>query len=157
MVSAPADLTLEQAVQRRDLWRHGRVPIYDGEPDRVVGLVVRSEVLLASDRLDRTLRDIASDVVFVPELMRVDQLLDKLVAERRHIALVIDEYGQVEGLVTLEDVLAALIGQPLVDGLSAQPDLREQAERFAEVRREQLGVSEPDYGSPSASGGGPTT
>jgi len=157
MVSAPAELTLAEAAKRHELWQHGRVPVYEDEPDKVVGLVLRRDVLLSTDRPDRTLREIASDVLFVPELMRVDQLLDKLIAERRHLALVVDEYGQVEGLVTLEDVLEALIGQPIVDDLSRQPDLREKAERLAEIRREQLGVSEPDQGSMSDNGGEPTT
>jgi len=156
VVSAPAELTLAEAATRHELWQHGRVPIYDDEPDRVVGLVLRRDVLFASEPLERTLRDIASEVVFVPELMRVDQLLDKLISERCHLALVIDEYGQAEGLVTLEDVLEALIGQPIVDDLSRQPDLRAKAERLAEIRREQLGVSEPDQGNSSESGGAPT-
>lgn len=157
IVSAPAELTLADAAARVALWQHGRVPIYDEDPDRVVGLVLRRDVLLADEGLERTLRDIATDVLFVPELMRVDQLLDKLIAEHRHLALVVDEYGQVEGLVTLEDVLEALIGQRIVDDLTQQPDLREKAERLAEIRREQLGVTDPDQGSTSDNGDSPTT
>lgn len=142
MVTAPGSLSIAEAAQQKELWRHGRVPITGDDPDQVIGQVLRRDVLLNSDDAGRTLHDIASELLFAPELMRVDQLLDKLMSEKRHLAMVVDEYGQIEGLVTLEDVLEALIGREIVDELDPGEDLREKAEKLAEARREQLGVTD---------------
>lgn len=144
MVAAPAAMSIAEAAQDQRLWQHGRIPVYDDQPDAVVGIVLRHDILRHADDSLRTLRDLAVEAAFVPELMRADQLLDKLIGERRQIALVIDEYGQIEGLVTLEDVLESVIGREIVDELDTEPDLREKAERLAEARREQLGVADSE-------------
>lgn len=143
MVTAPAELTLAEAAARRELWRYARVPVYEGDPDRIVGVVLRSDVLLNPDDTTRTLGEVAGEVFAVPETMRVDVLLEKLIADRRHLALVVDEYGQYEGLVTLEDVIETLLGREIVDELDTVADLREEAVRRAERRREELGLGEP--------------
>lgn len=142
MVTLPADLPVAEAARHEAFLHHARIPIYEGEPDRVIGCVLRRDVLLA----DQTgvLRDLASPVPHVFELMGCEQLLDKFVTERRHLAMVIDEYGQIEGLVTLEDVLEALLGVEIVDESDVEPDLRAKAERLAAQRRESLGVTDDE-------------
>lgn len=122
VVSLPAELPLSDAARDEGLLRHGRIPVYQGEPDRVIGIARRRDVMGLEPDDQRTLGDIAApDVLLVPELLRVDQLLEKFVTERRHLALVADEYGQIEGLVTLEDVLEQLLGHELIDESEAPP------------------------------------
>ncbi|MBI2301268.1 MAG: CBS domain-containing protein, partial [Armatimonadetes bacterium] len=143
MVSLPADLPLAEAARDPRLLEHSRIPVYDGEPDRVLGFVRRHNVL-AHAAEPGTLRDLVQEALQAFELMTCDQLLARFLDERVHLAMVIDEYGQAEGLVTLEDVLEALLGMEIVGEDDVGPDLREEAERLAAERLEHFGVAEPE-------------
>lgn len=142
MVALPAETIIAEAARERGLWQHGRVPIYRDDPDQVVGFVLRRDVLLNDDDVTRRLSDIAKEPLQAFELLPCDQLLELFLTERRHLAMVIDEYGQIEGLVTLEDVLETLLGREIVDESDLEPDLRQKAERLAAQRFEDLGVTD---------------
>jgi len=92
-----------------------RIPVYDGTLDTPVGLAHLKDLALqfgfngTSKAFD--LADLARPLVFVPPSMTIGVLLTKMQAERRHMALVIDEYGGVDGLVTIEDLIEQVIGQ----------------------------------------------
>jgi len=94
--------------------RHGysRIPVYRGDLDHVEGIVYAKDVLKAlhQGRHDVALADIARPAHFVPESMRVADLLREMQQRKTHIAMVTDEYGSVSGLVTLEDLLEELVG-----------------------------------------------
>jgi putative hemolysin len=89
-----------------------RLPVYEGSIDGVVGLLHTRDLVLAhvQHRPPDTLREIIRPVFTVPEMMPADQLLRFLRDQRTHLALVIDEFGGLAGLVTLEDVLSELLG-----------------------------------------------
>ena len=95
--------------------RHGfsRIPVYRGSPDEIVGVVYAKDVLrhLRNKRTDRTLTDIARKPFFVPESKRVSDLLKDMQRNTFHLAIVVDEYGSVAGLVTLEDLLEEIVGE----------------------------------------------
>ena len=95
---------------------HTRFPLCDGELDRVVGVVHAKAVLraLIEKRPIESLTELAKRAPFVPETVRLDKLLREFLATRSHLAMVVDEFGSIAGMVTFEDVLEQLVG-PIQD------------------------------------------
>lgn len=91
---------------------HSRFPVFDDEREHVVGVLLAKDLLgLASDPTQPfAIRDILRPVVFVPESKRLNILLREFRARRNHLAIVVDEYGAISGLVTIEDVLEQIVG-----------------------------------------------
>ncbi|MDP2443315.1 HlyC/CorC family transporter [Rhodoferax sp.] len=89
---------------------HSRFPAVDGERDNVVGILLAKDLLRLCTDEDVNLRDQLRPAVFVPESKRLNVLLREFRASRNHIAIVVDEYGGVAGLVTIEDVLEQIVG-----------------------------------------------
>jgi magnesium and cobalt transporter len=94
---------------------HSRFPVIDGDRDRVIGILLAKDLLKYFHdpklRADFELRDELRPTVFVPESKRLNVLLSEFRASRNHMAIVIDEYGGVAGLVTIEDVLEQIVGE----------------------------------------------
>ncbi|MEM9071058.1 MAG: CNNM domain-containing protein [Myxococcota bacterium] len=108
-----------------------RIPIWGESPDDVVGYVLKDEIFLraARDELDLPLSDLVRKFEVVPELLALPTLFERLVATREHIALVVDEYGGIAGVVTMEDVLETLMGVEIVDEADDAVDMREMARK----------------------------
>lgn len=92
---------------------HSRYPMIDGDKDKVVGILLAKDLLryFNSRKKETDLDDILRPAVFVPESKRLDVLLRDFRANRNHMAIVVDEYGGVSGLVTIEDVLEQIVGE----------------------------------------------
>jgi CBS domain containing-hemolysin-like protein len=108
---------------------HTRFPLCEGDLDHVIGLIHIKDIF-HRDRNLRSLQEVAREISFVPETLELDRLLKRMRTERFHLAAVIDEYGGVSGVVTLEDVIEEIVGsiqdefdvekpeiQPLGDGV----------------------------------------
>jgi CBS domain containing-hemolysin-like protein len=107
-----ADTTLEQfLLQLRD-HNYSRVPVYSGTLDNVTGIAFAHDLLQVSDEeaRTRTVASIQRTAVFVPETKRGYELLREMQREKQHMRIVIDEYGGVAGLVTIEDLLEEIVG-----------------------------------------------
>ncbi|MEM1416958.1 MAG: hemolysin family protein [Myxococcota bacterium] len=119
-----------------------RIPVYADDIDDVKGYVLKSELLLraARDDFEATMGDLALKMMVVPDTLAVPELFDQLVAEREHIALVVDEYGGVDGIVTMEDVVETLLGLEIVDEADTAEDMRLVARRRWRMRRERMGL-----------------
>lgn len=89
---------------------HSRFPAVDGERDNVVGILLAKDLLRLCTDEEVNLRDQLRPAVFIPESKRLNVLLREFRASRNHIAIVVDEYGGVAGLVTIEDVLEQIVG-----------------------------------------------
>ncbi len=89
---------------------HSRFPAVDGDRDHVVGILLAKDLLRLCTDEDVNLRDQLRPAVFIPESKRLNVLLREFRASRNHIAIVVDEYGGVAGLVTIEDVLEQIVG-----------------------------------------------
>ena len=111
----PLDLSWDELLRDVIGFGHTRIPVFDATRDDIVGVLYAKDLLpeLAkpqeSDR--RTVGELARKPIFVPETKAVDDLLEMFQQERTHIALVLDEYGGVAGLVTIEDVLEEIVGE----------------------------------------------
>ncbi|CAM2059334.1 HlyC/CorC family transporter [Desulfovibrionales bacterium] len=135
--SLPIYSTVAEAKDVPGLWHYSRIPVFDkGDTENVVGLVYRRDVLraLADDRHAMCLGELMRPVRFVVETLTLDRLLPKFLQTRVHLFVVLDEYGGIAGVVSLEDVLEEMLGREIVDETDAVEDLRELARR----QREQL-------------------
>ncbi len=89
---------------------HSRFPVWEENRDNVVGILLAKDLLRFYAEADFNLRDMLRPAVFVPESKRLNVLLKEFRANRNHIAIVVDEYGGVAGLVTIEDVIEQIVG-----------------------------------------------
>ncbi|MEJ5375011.1 MAG: hemolysin family protein [bacterium] len=125
------DLSLKEAKEASPLWPwpHSRVPLHQGELDSIVGLVHRRDVLvaLAEGAEEKLLSDFLRPVHMVPEMASADILLQQFIERREHLFVVVDEFGGVAGVVTLEDVLESILGQEIVDESDLSVDLQKEA------------------------------
>ena len=116
---------------------HSRFPVVDGDRDDVVGILLAKDLLRAAQaggaKFD--MREFLRPVVFVPEAKRLNVLLKEFRGNRNHMAIVVDEYGGVAGLITIEDVIEQIIGE-IDDEFDVEDDqnIREQGERQFVVR-----------------------
>jgi magnesium and cobalt transporter len=93
---------------------HSRFPVVDGDRDDVVGILLAKDLLRAAGSAAGAkfdMREFLRPVVFVPEAKRLDALLKEFRGNRNHMAIVVDEYGGVAGLITIEDVIEQIIGE----------------------------------------------
>lgn len=130
--SMPADITVETALGEHKAWPHTRIPVYEGEDaEDVVGVVYRRQMFeaAANDQESLRLSDIMKPVRFVLENITLDKLLRKFLESRMHLFVVLDEYGGMAGVVTLEDVLEEMLGSEIVDETDQVVDMRELARR----------------------------
>jgi CBS domain containing-hemolysin-like protein len=118
-----ADIPLKQAVDALLESGYSRVPVYDDTIDQILGLLYTKDLLNVwreASQID-SLRSLLRPAYFVPEAKKVDELLAELQAMRVHMAIVVDEYGGIAGLVTLEDIVEEIVGE-----IQDEYDLREE-------------------------------
>jgi CBS domain containing-hemolysin-like protein len=129
------DLTLEECQQEIIDSEHTRILIVKESIDEVIGIALKQELLAAliKGKKAEKLADIARSVTFVPETIRADYLLKKFQEIRQHLMVVLDEYGGVAGVITLEDVLEVLTGE-IVD----ETDKRIDLQAIAKTKRARL-------------------
>ncbi len=111
---------------------HTRFPLCQGDLDHVVG-VIHIKDLFRRERPLVSLEEIAREIAFVPETLELDRLLKRMRTERFHMAAVIDEYGGVSGIVTLEDVIEEIVGQIEDEFDVENPELKARGDGVYEV------------------------
>jgi CBS domain containing-hemolysin-like protein len=128
MVTVDGGATLPEAWQAFMQSRHGRLPVVDGSIDRITGVMLLKDLMQLPDQDARRVRDLQKPIAFVPESKPVADLMRELQRRRAKMAIVVDEFGGVSGLATLEDLLEEVFGeirdehegvpeiQPLPDG-----------------------------------------
>ncbi|HYK35669.1 hemolysin family protein [Alloacidobacterium sp.] len=112
MVTISGSATLEELLQLIEKHPVSRVPVYEGTLDQITGIALAHDLLRVSDESAR-IRKVASiqrPAAFVPETKKVNELLREMQREKHHMRIVIDEYGGVAGLVTIEDLLEEIVG-----------------------------------------------
>ncbi len=145
LFTARADLPLAQAREEARQWPHTRVPLVEEGPEDVVGYVIKSEVMAAEPAgPEDTLARLVKPVRFVPPSANALYLLQSFLMRREHLYLVVDEYGGIMGLITLEDVLESLVGSEIVDEHETVADLAELARRRAKAKLDLTQADQAD-------------
>ncbi len=114
MAVVEANYTLQAATELAVKHGFSRIPVYEGEPDDIIGVLYTKDLfrpLRGQDERVHSLKDAIREAYFVPETMKVSDLLREMQKRHVHMAIVVDEYGDVAGLVTLEDVLEEIVGE----------------------------------------------
>lgn len=104
---------LKELLKKDEFPRFSRIPVYDKEPDNIVGVIYTKELLYAIYKkgIDKVkLTDMLNEVYFVPETKNVNELFNDMKNNKKHIAVLIDEYGGFSGIVTLEDLIEEVMG-----------------------------------------------
>lgn len=111
VITLNATTTVEGALQVFAKYHFSRLPVYEGKTDNIIGMVHQKDIfLLLSQNEMKPLKELVRPLLFVPESMRVNQLLRQFKQQRHHIAMVLNEYGGIIGLVTLEDAIEEIVG-----------------------------------------------
>ncbi len=113
MGTLPVESTLEEALEEIMAHGHSRIPIYEEHVDVIIGLLYAKDLLrfLRENRHDVPIRDLLRPAYFVPASKKVNQLLREMQLQRIHLAMVVDEYGGIAGLVTIEDIIEEIFGE----------------------------------------------
>jgi CBS domain containing-hemolysin-like protein len=129
--AVPENITLEAFLGQLREHNFSRVPVFSGSIDNITGIAFAHDLLQISDEeaRARTVSSFMRPAVFVPETKRVYELLREMQREKQHMRIVIDEYGGVSGLVTIEDLLEEIVGE-----------IHDEHEEDAEPQREPGGV-----------------
>lgn len=148
--SCPCHLTVEEAIKLPEMRQYSRFPVYEEDSiDSVVGYVLTKDIFwsLLSGQKDVLLRDLSREVYFIPENIDLDRALQNFLERREHLFVVVDEYGGVEGLLTMEDVMETLLGAEILDEMDKVSNLRHLAaerrdERIASLRAQNAHVDD---------------
>lgn len=144
--TASEDITVREFYNRNEGLRFSRVPLYHEQPDTITGLVLKTEVLeeLIKGNGDKKLSEIKRNILITKRSLPLPQLFEELVKSKNHLALVMDEFGGVSGLVTMEDVIETLLGLEIMDESDVIADLQQLARKNWEQRAQKLGLLNKD-------------
>ncbi|WP_053989981.1 CNNM domain-containing protein [Mangrovimonas sp. TPBH4] len=136
--------TIAEFFERNSNIRFSRIPVYSGESDNITGLVLKDEAFreMAFGHGAKILSEIKRDIIIVNRNMPIPKLFELLVESKNHMALVVDEYGSISGLVTMEDVIETLLGLEIMDESDNIADLQMLARKSWEDRAKRLGLIE---------------
>lgn len=129
--SCKADKMVKEIIDYPELKMYSRFPIWEGNSidDGIAGYVMTKDILHAalSGKSDKQLKEFAIEAYYIPESAELDTALDQFLKRRQHISVVVDEYGGIEGILTMEDVLETILGVEIVDEADKEVDMREVA------------------------------
>ena len=136
----PGNMTIREFYESENT--HSRILVYDEENDEYVkGYVLRQEVLekMAEDKFNTVLDDIIRPIMTFNEEDSVSDIWEKLLEKKEHISAILDEYGSLRGIVTLEDVIETMLGHEIVDEKDEVVDMQEYAkEQWEQAQKDIL-------------------
>lgn len=143
---ADSSLTIKEFYADEELQIHSRILIYDDDnSDYITGYVLRQSVLeaLAEDKFDTTLKELRRPILSFAEDTPVGDIWEALLAKREHISIIIDEYGSLRGIVSLEDVIETMLGYEIVDEKDEVVDMQEYAKAQWKEKQAELEEVKP--------------
>ncbi len=140
VLAADENLTLETFFNNKEFLRYSRIPVYTESIDEITGFVLKSDILLhlANDKKKIKLKSIRRPITSCYEYTTILRFYDMMISKKEHIALVIDEYGGMEGVVTMEDVIETILGLEITDEYDAQIDMQQFAKERWKKRSQGL-------------------
>ncbi|RIK36752.1 MAG: HlyC/CorC family transporter, partial [Chloroflexi bacterium] len=124
MVTLDVNTNLRDALDTIIEYGHSRIPVYEGNVDVIIGLLYAKDLLkcFRENRMDAPIRELLRAPYFIPASKKVTALFREMQQQRIHLAIIVDEYGGVAGLVTIEDILEEIVGD-----IQDEYDVREEA------------------------------
>ncbi len=139
---ADENMDLNDFLENKNFLRFSRIPIYSENDEHITGYVFRQTAYekLAEDVRDLKLKDIKRNIVFVPDSKPLLGVWELLLEKKEHIAVVIDEYGGMDGIVTMEDIIESLLGLEIVDEKDTITDMQQYARERWKMRQEKYRI-----------------
>jgi CBS domain containing-hemolysin-like protein len=141
------DAVVNDVFEKHDELRFSRLPVYGEKEDDITGYVLKNDLLiqLAQDNGSQKLKELKRDILILPETISLQSLFEQLLENQEHIAVAVDEYGGLSGIVTMEDVVETLLGMEIVDEIDENEDMQKLARKNWRQRARKLGIVEEDH------------
>lgn len=136
---ADQKMSLEEFLKDKEYLRFSRIPVFSDDEEHITGYVIRQSVFekLAEDNTNLILNDIKREIIFVLRSQPVFKVWENMLEKKEHIALVIDEYGGTDGIVTMEDIIETLVGFEIVDEKDTITDMQQYARERWKMRQKK--------------------
>ena len=151
---APESMTLREFYKEEIYSPFSRIPVYADDPEYITGYILRSDALenLAEDHFNMTLKEIKRNIPLFNEESSVSEIWDSLLKHKEQIAIIIDEYGGFQGILTLEDIIETIFGLEIIDENDEVSDMQQYARerwhqrqrRFKSIRLPEDDEAEPE-------------
>jgi CBS domain containing-hemolysin-like protein len=140
--SLPESTTVGSFFEAHESVRFSRIPLYRDDPDQLDGFVLRGDLLLAHAKaeVDAPLARFKRALPVVPESLSLAEALNRVLRVRAHIVQIVDEYGCLAGILTLEDIIETMLGLEIVDEGDVAVDMQEHARRLWQRRAREMGL-----------------
>ena len=144
MKTASADISIQEFFDNNRPFRFSRIPIFKDRSDNITGFFLKDELLEAiiNKKGSETLETIQREILVTERTKPIPELFEQFLEKKEHISLVVDEYGSVSGLITMEDVIETLLGLEIMDESDHVEDLQVLARKNWENRAKRLGIIE---------------
>ncbi len=146
VVKFQEDLTIKEVLNQKEELRVSRMPVFGENEEDITGYVLKNDLYynLSEGNEAKKLGEIKREVLIIPETISLRTLFERLLEKQEHIAVVVDEYGGLSGVVTMEDVVETLLGMEIVDEIDAIEDMQKLARQKWRERAKRLGIVIPD-------------
>ncbi|MFQ6371392.1 CNNM domain-containing protein [Shewanella sp. YIC-542] len=145
MFTLPAEMSQHTFVQKHRHEPFTRIPVYQGEHDNIIGYINRTDVLLAERYTpDAAIGNVIRQLLVVPDSARILPLFELMTRRKTQIAMVVDEYGSIRGLISLEDIIESLLGHEIVDINDPAIDMQQLARQLWAKRMQDKGIRQSD-------------
>jgi CBS domain containing-hemolysin-like protein len=143
VVAAEQNQTVSELYEKIKVRRFTRIPIFEHNKDRAIGFVMRDDVLsqIISGHSEKTLQEIRRDILIVSIDQSLPSVFNDFLEKKQQIAMVVDAYGGMAGIITMEDVLETLLGLEIVDEFDRTVDMQKLAREFWQKRARKMGLA----------------
>lgn len=141
---ANEELAAEEFLRTKEYMSFSRIPVYENNEENVNGYILRQAVIekLAEDQTNLTLRDFKREIITFPDSRPVFSLWEYMLEKKEHIALIVDEFGGMDGIVTMEDIIETLLGHEIVDERDTIVDMQQYAkEKWLKRQQRNKGLA----------------
>ena len=147
VVAADEEMSLAEFLKNKEFLYFSRIPIFKGDRDNITGYVFRELVFekLAEDQFDLKLKDLRKEIIYFQSSINLFDAWEEMLAKKQHISLIKGNYGGLEGIATLEDIMETLLGFEIVDEKDKIEDMQEYAKkRWIEKQRKYKFLNRED-------------
>jgi CBS domain containing-hemolysin-like protein len=144
--SLPESVTVGEYYDNHFDSRFSRIPVYKNDRERLTGFVLKDDLMLAHARgnTDKTLDNYRRELAAIPPDMPLSEAFELVLDRRAHIMMIVDEFGGMEGIITMEDIIETLLGLEIMDESDRHEDMQQYAKRMWRKRAMEMGIVLPD-------------